>query len=191
MKKFDPKSLPYLSAIAQTVQFGHAGYTLIGWVGVLIGGIIGAVVSFSIAYAGSQIASVHGQKREGWANTSTLILLLLSPLALATPSYISFYRIASIPLRWITACTWALAPDVAILLTGLITGKKLVAAESAPQKPQSAPVAVVKRKSAPAKSHKCELCGMQYTNKGGHYKAHHRKIAVDASLLINKDKEKR
>ena len=88
MKKFNPTNLPYIAALAQTTIYGHAGYILIGWVGVLIGGIIGAVVSFSVAYAGSQIASLRGTKRPKLAALAMFALITVSPLALVVPLYI-------------------------------------------------------------------------------------------------------
>jgi len=129
MSKFDPKTLPYLAALAQFVQFAHAGYILGGGVVAVIGGIIGAVVSFSVAYAGSQVASINGQKREKWVNVGTLVMLTLSPLAIAAPVHYSFDIIADPVWRWITAGAWVLAPDAAILLDGLVTGKGMVARE--------------------------------------------------------------
>ena len=162
MRKFDPKALPYLAALAQFVQFGHAGYILGGWVLAVIGGIIGAVVSFSVAYAGSQVASINGQKREKWANAGTLVMLALSPLAIVAPVYNSFGVITNDTWRWITAVSWVLAPDLAILLDGLVTGKKLVAAsdqsassagEAAPKKGRTA-----KSKSKMAQQTNCPYC---------------------------------
>ena len=175
MSKFNPKSLPYIAALAQFLQFAHAGYILMDDMGIIIGGVIGGVVSFSVAYSGSQIASVTGQKREKWANMATLCLLFLSPLAIAVPSYISFEVIKSIPLRWITAFTWALAPDLSILLTGLITGKKLVASEESKPKPAT------KRKK-PAFTCSCGRSFSSQAGLNGHQSAHKPKIiAYDVS----------
>lgn len=148
MKKFNPTSLPYIMALAQTIQIGHAGYVLMGWVGVLIGGVIGGGVSFSVAYAGSQIASLTGQKREKWANPAMFAMMGLSPLLIAAAAYISFSIISQPWLRWVTACSWAVAPDLAIFLTGLITGKKLVAEESGLQSETKAKRKSAKRKKA-------------------------------------------
>ena len=129
MKRFDPKTLPYLAALAQFVQFAHAGFILGGWVLSIVGGIIGAVVSFSVAYTGSQVASVNGQKREKWVNAGTLLMLTISPLAIIAPVYQSFGVVDNEVWRWITAGAWVLAPDAAILLDGLVTGKGMVVSE--------------------------------------------------------------
>ena len=145
MKKFNPTNLPYIAALAQTALYGHAGHILIGWVGVLIGGIIGAVVSFSVAYAGSQIASLRGVKRTRLAALAMFALIAVSPLALVVPLYISFDTIQTNHARVITAAMWASAPDLAILLSGLVTGKKMVAeingeqTKQPPSKPRAKP----------------------------------------------------
>lgn len=148
MKKFDPKALPYLAATAQFVQFGHAGYILGGWVLAVIGGIIGVVVSFSVAYAGSQVASITGMKREKWVNVGTLAMLAISPLAIVAPVYHSFGVIADPVWRWITSAAWVLAPDAAILLDGLVTGKKLVAKEEKPAATETKPKETTSKKGA-------------------------------------------
>jgi hypothetical protein len=132
-KKFDPSSLPYIMASAQALQFAHAGYILMGWVGVVIGLVIGGGVSFSVAYAASQIGSITGQKREKWANPTMLIMLCISPIALIAPSYVSFGVLDFLPVwRWITAGIWASAPDGAIFLASLVTGKGMVAKDEKP-----------------------------------------------------------
>ena len=172
MKKFNPTNLPYIAALAQTTLYGHAGYILIGWVGVLIGGIIGAVVSFSVAYAGSQIASLRGTKRSRLAALAMFALITVSPLALVVPLYISFDTIQTNHARVITAAMWASAPDLAILLSGLVTGKKMVAEingetlKPAKQAKPKTPKSLSSAKPSEPPAFICDWCGETKTQKG-------------------------
>ena len=63
--KFDPKSLPYLAAIVQTFQYALAGFLLIGNKGWLFGALLGLLVSFSMAYASSQISDISAKRKVG------------------------------------------------------------------------------------------------------------------------------
>lgn len=158
MKKFNPSSLPYLAALAQFVQFAHAGFILGGFVLSIVGGLIGAVVSFSVAYTGSRVASVMAQKREKWVNAGTLFVLLISPLAIIAPVHYSFSILENEYWRWITAGAWVLAPDITILLDGLVTGKKLVASEDKP---------ATKQKKAKVKPAFVCSCGRSFSSQAG------------------------
>jgi len=158
VKKFNPASLPYLAALAQFVQFAHAGFILGGFVLSIVGGIIGAVVSFSVAYTGSRVASVNGQKREKWVNVGTLAVLMISPLAIIAPVHYSFGVLENDVWRWITAGAWVLAPDITILLDGLVIGKKLVANDERKSEPQAKPKRKKQTASKPLKV-PCEWCG--------------------------------
>lgn len=166
MRKFDPAAIPYIAALAQAIQIGHAGYILMGLTGVFVGGVIGACVSFSVAYAGSQIASLTGQKRETWANVAMFGIMALSPLLVTAAAYISFYVIEIPWMRWVTAASWALAPDGAVFLAGLVSGKKLIKQE--PKLTKSEP-----KQKKPAFS--CSECGRAFKTQAavnGHQSAH-------------------
>jgi hypothetical protein len=127
-RKFNPANLPYLAAFAQALQFAHAGYILASWPGLVVGISIGAVVSLSVASAASRIATI-AKVRKPLAYTGLIALLLVSPAAIAGASYTAFGILTVSWVRTLTACAWALAPDLAILLSGAIAGKSLVVAE--------------------------------------------------------------
>ena len=165
MRKFDPKVLPYIAAIAQAIQIGHAGFLLMGITGVLVGGSIGSVVSLNVAYASSQIASITGQKREKWANPAMVGVLLISPLLVAAAAFYSFDTIEIVSIRWITAISWALAPDGAIFLSGLIAGKKLV-------KPDESETKLPPKPKKPAFTCACGRSFKTQAALNGHQSAH-------------------
>ena len=190
MKKFNPAVLPYLAALAQFVQFAHAGFILGGWVVSVVGGIIGAVVSFSVAYTGSRVASVTGQKREKWVNVGTLAVLMISPLAIIAPVHYSFGILENDVWRWITSAAWVLAPDITILLDGLITGKKLVASEpKLATKPKKAKVKQVEPAFPSFACDKCSFVGGSQAALNGHQSAHKPKAyAVEFTPIENERK---
>ena len=149
MKKYNASTLPYLAAVAQAIQFSHAGFILLSWWGLLIGGIIGAVVSLAVATAASRVSDI-AQKRRRLAWAGLVALLVLSPLALAAPVYISFGDISPDWLRWVSACAWAAAPDLAIVLSGAIAGKSLVSV------PVAQPTGQVAQPTRKHKSHRVD-----------------------------------
>jgi hypothetical protein len=142
VKKFNPLTLPYMAAIAQALQFAHAGYVYIGWIGAIIGTAVGVTVSFSVATAASRISDIS-QKRKALGYVSLITLLLISPAMIAPAAWLSF---GSIPVPWariLAAVVWAAAPDLAIVLSGAIAGKSLVQSDK--------PAAVVTVKAKPAR----------------------------------------
>jgi phosphate/sulfate permease len=186
-KGFDPKALPYILALAQAIQIGHAGYILMGWIGAFVGGVIGAGVSFSVAYSGSQIASINGQKREKWANVAMFAMLTLSPLLITAAAYISFAIIPFEWLRWVTAGSWALAPDLSVFLSGLIAGRKLVASEDKPATSKTKPVKAEKPRFA------CAICGFEAKSQAalnGHKRKHSKPIGYKVSFEPVTEQEK-
>jgi hypothetical protein len=130
MRKFNPSTLPFLAASAQSLQFAHAGYVLAGIPGAVIGLALGVVISFAVATAASRISDIAA-KRKPLAYAGLVALLVLSPAAIGGASYLAFSALSVPWVRIMTACSWAIAPDAAILLSGAIAGKSLVVAEPA------------------------------------------------------------
>jgi hypothetical protein len=126
MKKFDPRTLPYLGAIVQAVLFALAGYLYfdMGAWGAVAGFGVGAVVNLSLAVASSRISEVS-QKRQFLARLALGVMIVLSPATIA----LSFFA----PKTVFAAITWAADVDIAIVLTGAIAGKSLVKQDE-PQK---------------------------------------------------------
>lgn len=140
MKKFNPATLPYLGALVQAVLFAIAGfwYFDLGLWGAVAGFGVGAVVNLSLAVASSRISEI-AQKRQPLARLMLWVMMLLSPATIA----LSFFAPKSVA----AAIAWAADVDIAIVLTGAIAGKSLVAQEQ-PQKPVSEPERTKKTRSA-------------------------------------------
>lgn len=157
MRKFDPRLLPYLAATAQAIQFTHAGYVLLGWAGIPIGLGIGATVSLSAAYAATRISDV-AKTRRPLSVAGLVTLMLISPACIAPASYLSFDGIGVEWVRILAAVVWAVAPDIAVVLSGAVAGKSLMHVEQ--------PAAPVERKPAKPKnvfSKMCD-CGKMFSN---------------------------
>lgn len=114
-KILDPRNLPYFGAIVQAVLFSVAGNVFFPYFGWLIGLGVGAVVNWSMALASSRVSDV-AKNRKLLSYGALTLLMCLSPVVICST------------LGWTMATfAWALAPDLAILLTGSIVGKGLVA----------------------------------------------------------------
>ena len=184
MKRYNTASLPYIAAAAQAVQFTHAGYVLFGLAGAVIGVIVGIVVSFSVATAASRVATIAKSRRGlGWA--ALVVLLLVSPAAIAPAAYYAIEVSMAEWTRILAAVTWALAPDLAIVLSGAIAGKALVTVEEA----QAAAVAPAPKRTKQDKRRTCGDCGAILANANA-YSAHmrwkHPKPLLADTLFIQK-----
>jgi hypothetical protein len=126
MKRFDPRTLPYLGALVQAVLFALAGYLYfdMGAWGAVAGFGVGAVVNLSLAVASSRISEVS-QKRQFLARLALGVMIVLSPATIA----LSFFA----PKTVFAAITWAADVDIAIVLTGAIAGKSLVKQDETPK----------------------------------------------------------
>lgn len=129
-RRFSPILLPYLAASAQAIQFCVAGYLLTGWKGLLTGLAVGVTLSFSMAIAAARISDISARRR-GLAYVFGVVLLALSPAAIAPITYNSFTSLTGWP-RLVAAIAWAIIPDGAIILAGAITGSGFVAREEKP-----------------------------------------------------------
>lgn len=138
--KLDKKHLPFYAASVQTIQYGFAGFLYFSWVGVFVVGSMGALISFSTAYAASQISDIaKGRKTASWA--AMIALMLLSPVIIGTSLFYSLDVITAPVWRGIVSAVWGILPDGATALAGFIAGKGLVATDN---KPTSKPKKVVK-----------------------------------------------
>ena len=119
MKKFDPKTLPYLTAIATSLMLTRAGVNHFGIWGWAIGPIAGLASGFALVIAGSKINDI-AQRRKVLAYIALGLLMILSPLVI----YFSE------PSPDMGTVMWAMFPDAAILLASTVTGKSLLVQDS-------------------------------------------------------------
>lgn len=135
---FNPKrDLPYLGAICQAIQFSHASSILFGAEGWFFGGVMGVLVSVSVAYATSQYADI-AQKRKPLAMAGLIVLALFSPVIVGTGAYLRL----SVPdpfWRGAVAFAWGVLPDVAVAITGFVAGKGMVRPDEKPKEAKPKP----------------------------------------------------
>lgn len=177
---FNPKrDLPYLAALAQVVQFVHAGYILFEWAGAVSGLFLGALVSMSVAYATSQYTDT-AKDRKSPALFFMVPLLAFSPVIVGTAAYLKLP--AGLPWWWaiIVAAAWGILPDFSVALDGFIAGKGMV------KRDEAAPSEVKPAKSKPEPLPEIEkpafVCSCGYVAKSqaalsGHQLAHKPKKA--------------
>ena len=138
MRKFDPRALPYIAAIAQAAQYAHAGYIFFGWVGLGIGIFLGVPVSLSAVTAASKINDI-AKKRKLSAWIALVLLFIISPAIIGISVYQEM-NVADNIARGFASALWGLSADLAVGLTGFIIGGGLVEKEtkkeSAPQPPR-------------------------------------------------------
>jgi len=95
---FELKHLPYIAALFQAAQFGHAGSVYFGPFGWVIGGIL---ANLAVASASSRISDIS-DKRKPLAYVLMVILLLLSPGAIAPAAFItSTTTYETVEAKWI------------------------------------------------------------------------------------------
>jgi Zn-dependent protease with chaperone function len=123
MKKFDPRSLPYLGALVQAVLFALAGYRYfkLGLWGAGAGFGVGMLVNFSMAVASSKVSDV-AKSRKPLSYLSLIGLFVLSPVIICSSLGFS-----------VATLSWSLAADMSIMLTGAIMGNALVKKDETPQ----------------------------------------------------------
>lgn len=127
---FNPKrDLPYMGALAQAIQFSHASSVLFGPEGWFFGGVMGVLVSVSVAYATSQYADI-AQKRKPFAMAALIILALFSPVIVGTGAYLKLTPITDPIWRGVVAFAWGVLPDASVAIVGFIAGKGLVKADA-------------------------------------------------------------
>jgi hypothetical protein len=168
--KLDTNIIPYVVAVAQGLQVGHAGWIYLGVFGAVLGGVLGLAITLSVANASSRISEIS-QKRKGLARAGLISLLLFSPAAVFPAAYQSF----QIGVEWmlvLASIVWAFAPDACMVLSGAIAGKALVQVDVQTQTTQTLPVACTHG----AKLQRCELCGVQYRSKGAHMRQNHAEL---------------
>jgi len=146
--KFNKKQLPFYAAIVQTIQYGFGGFLYFSWIGILVVGSMGALISFTTAYASSQINDIaKGRKFSSWV--AMVGIMLLSPVIIGTSLFYSLSMIENPVWRGIVSAVWAILPDGATALAGFVAGKSLA---SEPQKPAKRPQSEKKSRSATAKT---------------------------------------
>jgi Zn-dependent protease with chaperone function len=123
MKKFDPRTLPYLGALVQAVLFALAGYKYfnLGLWGAGAGFGVGMLVNFSMAVASSKVSDV-AKSRKPLSYLSLIGLFVLSPVIICSSLGFS-----------VATLSWSLAADMSIMLTGAIMGNALVKKDETPQ----------------------------------------------------------
>ena len=164
-KLLGSKNMPFFVAFVQAVLFSIAGNKKFGLFpfGIIVGFGVGIAVNWSMAISSSRISSI-AKNRKFMAYLSLILLLCLSPVIICST------------LGWsVSTFSWAVAADLAILLTGSTVGNSLISDGSEPQKAAKLPHSEKSGRRATAKkSHKsqseipcryagagCELSGSQ------------------------------
>lgn len=155
MKRFDPKSLPYIGAVVQAILFGLAGYKYfdLGLWGAAAGVGVGAVVNLSMATASSRISDI-AKSRRPLAYLSLILLFCISPAVIVT----------SLGWSLATLC-WSVSVDLSIMLTGSTFGKSLIATEqpvTSGAQPKTKRTKPAEKLAKPAKpAYYCEVAGCE------------------------------
>ena len=156
--KLNKKHLPFYAAIVQTIQYAFGGFLYFSWVGIFIVGSMGALISFSTAFAASQIDTVaKGRKTSSWFAFAGI--MLLSPVIIGTSIFYGLEVIENPIWRGIVAAVWGVLPDGATALAGFISGKSLVADSKQKKSRQPKTAKISKQnKSKMAQSAICPHC---------------------------------
>ena len=207
------KVILFLAASFAAYNFGLAGGYIEGTQFSIGGLIAGIVVNISIAIAASRFGTLKGNKRTRQAVIAFIGMLLLSPILI---SPVIFYKLPEkfLGMWWLRAGwagAWPLAADLAIVLAGAVSGKRLIAlsedsAKSATQSDAGAshsatsPKKVRRTLTDSAKSatdsvalrrtypRKCEHCDAQIKSPngvGGHMKKHHPELCKPKTSLAD------
>lgn len=185
MKRFDPKNYPYLAASIQAVQYGHAGFVYLSWVGLVTAGLLGLLISFGMALASSKINDI-AKKRKPAAWVAFLLLAVISPAFVGVAMWIAL-DVITLPLwRVVVAALWGLIPDGGVALVGFIVGKGMVAAETKQSEPQSEPKAKGKSAKRIKATVECKFagagCGQKFATQNA-ANAHARGCAYKPTII--------
>lgn len=132
--RFNPKrDLPYLAALAQTSQFSLAGSILLGNRGWFFGGLLGLLISVTMAYATSQYTEIAKERRKV-ALWLVVGLGIFSPLIIGTSMFLDLPQNINPIWRGIVGAVWGILPDASVALVGFVAGKGLVKREESSDK---------------------------------------------------------
>lgn len=132
------KVILFLAASFAAYNFGLAGGYIEGTKFSVGGLIAGIVVNISIAIAASRFGALKGDKRTRQALAAFIGMMFLSPLIVSPAIFYSLPdKFLSIwQLRAVWAVAWPLIADLAIVLSGAVSGKGLISSgETAAAKP--------------------------------------------------------
>lgn len=159
--KLNKKQLPFYAAAVQTIQYSFAGWLYFSWIGLPVVGSMGALISFSVAYAASQISDI-GKSRKFVSWLAMIALMVLSPVIIGTSLFYSLTMITNPVWRGVVSAVWGLLPDGATALAGFIAGKGLVD-NSDGKKPAARGAATRSGRSAKGKRGSKSLSELQVT----------------------------
>jgi hypothetical protein len=166
MKKvsFNPKrDIPYLAMVIQACIFSYSGSLLLGWIGWIIGALMGILVSVSVLYASSQYAA---KERKPWIIAGLAVMMLFSPIINGTALYFELSPKMWDIWRGVVSVAWGVLPDVAGAVAGFVAGKGMIKQDEQPKEVAAQPKTTPKKKTT-AKHNRIDrvrLVGMLRTN---------------------------
>lgn len=189
--KLHKKQLPFYAAFVQTAQYTLAGWLFMGWVGAVCVGLMGSLVSMTMAYATSQFSDI-AQKRKAGSMVFLIALMSFSPILIGTATFIHLTQVTSLIWRGVVCAAWGFLPDGATALAGFIAGKGLVEQDHQPAKAKGKPAkAAPKPAEEPAKPAFVCSCGRSFKTQpalNAHQRSH-KPIAYSVSLVEPVTKE--
>ena len=130
--KLHKKQLPFYAAFVQTAQYALAGWLFMGWLGLICVGLMGSLVSLTIAYAGSHVSDVAKARKLGsWL--FMIALMSFSPILIGTATFLHLPQIDNLIWRGIVSAAWGFLPDGATALSGFIAGKGMIDNDNLPK----------------------------------------------------------
>jgi len=191
--KLNKKHLPFYAAIVQTIQYAFGGFLYFSWVGIIVVGSMGALISFSTAFAASHIDTVaKGRKLSSWV--AMVCIMLLSPVIIGTSLYYSLEVIQHDVWRGIVSGVWGILPDGATALAGFIAGKGMIQSDTPTKKkrtPKQSAAQVQASVGRPTNwPKKCEHCDEVLKAPqavGGHMKKHHPELCVKKAYDVTSE----
>jgi hypothetical protein len=121
--RLNKKDIPTIAIITQTVQYAMAGYFLIGWLGVVTVGLMGALVSIAMAFAASKYG--ESERRKTATVAALLTIMIFSPILVGTATWLHLTIIPNPIWRGVVSAVWGIIPDGAVVLAGFGAGKGL------------------------------------------------------------------
>jgi MFS family permease len=159
--KLNKKHLPFYAAFVQTAQYSLAGWLFMGWIGAVCVGLMGSLISLSMAYATSQYSDI-AQKRKGGALVFLVILMSFSPILIGTATFIHLEQVTNLIWRGVVCAVWGILPDGATALAGFIAGKGLVEqGEKQTKQPKAKSKAKISAQDIALPAFKCATCSFE------------------------------